>query len=276
MAQPPSSLAAALAALAAPGAMPIAGGTDWFPTQGDKPFRGPLVDIRALPGFQDLRREGEIWRLGACLRWTDLIRADLPPGFSALKEAAREVGSVQVQNAGTVAGNLCNASPAADGVPVLLALGAEVELVSVFGRRVLALADFITGPRRTALRPGELLSAVLLPDPGVFSVSVFLKAGGRRYLVISVAMVAVVLRADHGLVAAAGISVGSCGPVACRLAALEAALIGRRLDDLPRVTQDHLAPLTPISDLRASAEYRREAAGVLVSRAMSEAARRLQ
>ena len=99
--------------------------------------------------------------IGARTTWTDLVRHPLPPAFDALKQAAREVGSVQIQNVASVAGNLCNASPAADGVPPLLALDAEVELRSARrARACLPLGDFILGNRRTALQAGELVTAI--------------------------------------------------------------------------------------------------------------------
>ena len=127
-----------------------------------------------------------------------MIRADLPPLFDALKAAAREVGGVQIQNAGTVAGNVCNASPAADGMPALLALGAEVELQSAAGSRRLPLDDFVLGSRRTARRADELVSALHIPARAAGARSVFLKLGGRRYLVISITMVAVLIELDAG------------------------------------------------------------------------------
>jgi CO/xanthine dehydrogenase FAD-binding subunit len=162
-----ASLSEVLDALGKPDAAVIAGGTDWFPAQGTKPFKGDLVDISRVPGLRGITRETSGWRIGGATTWTDLIRADLPPAFDGLKAAAREVGSIQIQNAGTVAGNLCNASPAADGVPPLLTLGALVELVSARGIRRMALSEFLIGPRKTALMPGEVLAALIIPDlPG--------------------------------------------------------------------------------------------------------------
>jgi CO/xanthine dehydrogenase FAD-binding subunit len=170
-----------------------------------------------------------------------------------------------------VAGNLCNASPAADGVPPLLALDASVELASVQGRRTLPLAEFIIGPRKTALRSGELLSTVLVPKPKHEARSRFLKLGARKYLVISIAMAAVVIERENGIVRAARIAVGACSPVAQRLPALEAALIGKRLSGA-LVRHEHLAALAPIDDVRGSAGYRSEAALVLVRRLLEELA----
>lgn len=248
----------------------IAGGTDWFPAQGDRPFRGDMLDLTRIEGLRGITAGAEGWRIGATTTWTDVIRADLPPAFDGLKAAARQVGSVQIQNAGTVAGNLCNASPAADGVPPLLTLDAEVELTSLAGCRRLPLADFLTGVRRTDRRPDELLTALHLPFPPEQARSAFVKLGARKYLVISICMVAVLVAVEEGHVAEARIAVGAASPVAQRLGALEQELRGQPVQGLAgRVTPAHLAELSPISDIRASASYRQEAALVALRRALA-------
>ena len=106
----------------------LAGGTDFYPALGAKPLRENVLDINGLAELRGIAETPAHIVIGARTTWTDIVRAPLPPAFDALKQAAREVGSVQIQNAGTVAGNICNASPAADGVPALLVLDAEVEL----------------------------------------------------------------------------------------------------------------------------------------------------
>lgn len=266
----PETLEAAFEAMARDGASPIAGGTDWFPSRGDRITGEAMLDVTRLPGFRGITRGPDGWRIGAATRWSDLIRAALPASFDGLKAAAREVGSVQIQNAGTIAGNLCNASPAADGVPPLLTLEASVELVSRNGVRVLPLERFLTGVRQTDLRAGELLSAVLVPD--VAGQGGFLKAGGRKYLVISTAMVAVLVRSVAGRIVEARIAVGACSPVAQRLPGLEAVFPGRAMaDPLPPIGAAHLSPLTPISDIRGSGGYRTEVVSELIRRALSDA-----
>jgi CO/xanthine dehydrogenase FAD-binding subunit len=190
-----------------------------------------------------------------------------------LKSAAREVGSIQIQNRGTVAGNLCNASPAADGVPPLLALDGEVELASTSGIRRMPLGDFITGNRKTLRRPDEMLTTVIVPRKLEDARSTFLKLGARRYLVISIAMVAAVVQTDHtGRVTEARVAVGSCSVRAQRLFDLERELIGARTIAGwgSVVAQKHLAGLSPIDDVRATADYRRDAARTLVERALED------
>jgi len=258
----------------------IAGGTDVFPALADgQPMREDMLDISGLRALRGIQFDGEAdaWRIGALTTWTDVRRADgLPPWLSTLRQAAGEIGGVQIQNVGTVAGNLCNASPAADGVVPLLALEARVEIAGPSGARVEPLASFITGVRKTTLAPDELVTGILVPDPGRAGVSDFLKLGTRHSLVISIAMVAVVLWLDDTrAIADAGVSVGACSPVAVRLGALEARLIGQRpgVDDLAAlVVESDAEALSPIDDLRASAAYRREAALTLVRRSLARCA----
>jgi len=259
-----------LALLAEPARL-LAGGTDVFPGAGERPLTGRIVDISRLAELRGIARSDDSIRIGAATTWTDLVRADLPAAFDALRAAAREIGAIQIQNRGTIGGNLCNASPAADGVPPLLVLDAAVELASARGVRRLPLARFITGSRRTLLEADEVLTAVVVPTPPAGARATFLKLGARRYLVISIAMVAVLLDIDDGgLVRDARIALGACSAVAQRLGEAEAALIGRRAEAGlgGALRAEHLAALTPIDDVRASAAYRRKAALILMRRAV--------
>jgi len=228
------------------------------------------MDISGLRELRGVSTEANYIRIGGLTTWSDIIRAPLPQCFDALKSAAQEVGSVQIQNRGTLAGNLCNASPAADGVPPLLALDAEAELASSNGSRRIPLAEFIIGNRKTQRQPDELLTAVWIPRTLENARSTFLKLGARRYLVISISMVAAVIQLRDGKVAAACIAVGSCSAVARRLHDLERDLFGAPVRDGlgALVKPDHLATLSPIGDVRATAEYRRDASLTLVRRAL--------
>jgi CO/xanthine dehydrogenase FAD-binding subunit len=269
----PHDLTEALAALAAGPRMIVAGGTDYYPARVGQPLDDDVLDISGLTALRAIADEGRHWRLPALATWSDVIAADLPPVFDGLKLAAREVGGVQIQNAGTLCGNLCNASPAADGVPNLLALDATVELASAAGRRRVAVAEFVTGNRRTTRRPDELVTAILVPKPAGAARGGFVKLGARRYLVISIVMAGGVIETGpDGRIAAARIAVGACSAVAQRLPLLEAALAGRALDaDLPQAVQPaHLAPLAPIDDIRASAAYRGDAALTMVRRLLAQ------
>jgi CO/xanthine dehydrogenase FAD-binding subunit len=273
----PKTLSEAVYVLATSGGQILAGGTDFYPALGDALPQGDVVDITSLREIRGIVIEDEYIRIGGLTTWTEIVRIPLPRCFDALKAAAREIGSVQIQNRGTVAGNLCNASPAADGVPPLLALEAEVELASAAGKRRLALAEFITGNRKTARRTDEILSAVLIPRRIEHAASSFSKLGARRYLVISISMVAAVLDVDaFGRVAEARVAVGSCSATARRLHDLERDLVGQSantdIGDL--VTREHIAVLSPISDVRATAEYRRDASLTLLRRTLQACAGR--
>jgi CO/xanthine dehydrogenase FAD-binding subunit len=267
----PRTLDEAMALLAAGDTQILSGGTDFYPALGDHVVQGPVVDVSALGELRGVSSEAGCFRIGGLTTWTEIIRTPLPRCFDALKSAAREVGGVQIQNRGTVAGNLCNASPAADGLPPLLALDAEVELVSKLGSRRIPLAEFIVGSRQTQRKADELLTAVLVPRALENAASTFVKLGARRYLVISISMVAVVVLVRDGQVLQARVAVGSCSAVARRLPPLEAELVGASVrDGLGKVVRaEHLASLSPIDDVRATAEYRMDASLRLVQRALN-------
>ncbi len=269
----PSSLEAALVALAeCPTQTPLtllAGGTDYYPAHVTNPPAGCILDVTALPDLRRIEAHPDHWWIPCLATWTDLIEADLPSAFDGLKQAASQVGGRQIQNVATLAGNICNASPAADGIPCLLALEAVVELASATGTRLLPLADFLLGPRKTARRADELLLGFRIPFTGDAVRSTFLKLGARRYLVISIAMVAAVISRDFGdRITRARIAVGACSATAQRLPALENALIGST-GELPPILDGYLASLSPIDDIRGTAAYRRHAVGVLLRRAIA-------
>jgi CO/xanthine dehydrogenase FAD-binding subunit len=274
----PNSLQEALEALATTDGTLLSGGTDIFPPLSDRPLSGPVIDISGLREIAGIRVTDSHVVIGGRTSWTEIVKSSLPRGFDGLKAAAREVGSVQIQNQGTVAGNICNASPAADGVAALMALDTEVTLTSRTGSRQIALTDFVLGNRKTVRRPDELLTSVQIPRRLENAASSFLKLGSRRYLVISIVMVAANLVIDaQGIISEALICVGSCSPKALRLAALEQALLGApaRRGISSVVRQEHLAPLSPIDDVRGSASYRLDAAKTLLARALDACAEKV-
>jgi CO/xanthine dehydrogenase FAD-binding subunit len=271
----PATVAEALALLGEASWRILAGGTDFYPALGSKPLKEDVLDINGLGELRGIAETATHFVIGARTTWTDIVAHPLPPAFEALKEAAREVGSIQIQNTGTVAGNLCNASPAADGVPALMILDAEVEIRSSASVRHLRLDQFILGNRKNALQPSELVTAVLVPKGSAAGASSFFKLGARRYLVISIAMAAARIAVGRdGLIEDSSVSVGACSAVASRLAELESALRGRpATENFGRFVQPaHLGGLSPIDDVRGTAGYRREAACEIVARALTAAA----
>lgn len=226
----------------------------------------------AISGLRAIEERDDHYYIGSLTTWTDLLRKPLPSWFDGLALAAREIGGVQIQNAGTLCGNICNASPAADGVPNLMTLEAEVQIASARGERSVPIEAFVTGNRQTALESDELVTGLKVPRPKQPARAHFLKLGARRYLVISIVMVAAVVELESETVAAARIAVGSCSVVAQRLKELERELVGRALDaKLGEVTgAHHLSSLSPIDDVRGSAAYRNDAALTLVRRTLNE------
>ncbi len=268
----PGTLQEVLSALSAGPRTVLAGGTDHYPARVGRSVEEDLVDITAIGELRGITATEEGWRFGAATTWSELIRADLPPLFDGLKAAAREIGGRQIQNTGTLGGNLCHASPAADGTPNWLALGAQVELGSIAGVRRLPVEQFVLGNRRTARRPDELLLAITVPRPYGPARGTFRKLGARRYLVISIVSVAAVAEfAADGTIAAVRIAVGAASPAPVRLAALEARLVGARPDP-GLVREEDFAALSPIDDVRGTAAYRRDAARTLVRRALADLA----
>jgi CO/xanthine dehydrogenase FAD-binding subunit len=293
----PDTLQVALAALAADAVNPpvdpldrlkvLAGGTDFYPAMTSRqawfqPTGRSILDISAIKELQEFFPGPNGVRFGALTTWSELINRPLPPAFDALKQASRQVGGVQIQNRGTIVGNICNASPAADGIPPLLALDAQVEIslrpvTAAQEDRVswrLPLSQFIQGNRKTCLNPGCLVTAIYISHPMDNERSTFLKLGARAYLVISIASVAANIALDaQGRIARARIAVGACSAVPQRLVALEQRLQGLKPEAASRaVDAAMLAVLSPIDDVRASATYRFDAALTLVRRALGRLA----
>ncbi len=257
----------------------VAGCTDFLPALRQGSSVGRLVDITRVHGLSDIRFVDGMWRIGATATWSEILKYPFPEYFDGLKLAAREVGSVQIQNSGTIAGNICNASPAADGVPPLLALDARLEIRNQETARLVTLGDFLTGVRRTVLQPGDLVTAVLVPALSDRHGSSFVKLGSRKYLVISIAMAAAVIGIDRaGLINDARIAVGACSPVAKRMEGLEAGLLGLPAESLAttlKVSTRHMNCLSPIDDVRGPAGYRLHAAAELCRQAVLKAADRV-
>jgi len=279
----PACLEEALAIRAGEDVMVLAGGTDVYPAKAARAGWGDMrhkdvLDISRVPGLRGIEEWPDHWRIGALTTWTDLIGAELQPSFDGLKLAAREVGGAQIQNRGTLAGNICTASPAGDGAPNLLALDAGVELASRGGTRCVAMDEFIDGYRHTQCRADEIVTAFIIPKRGESARGHFLKLGARRYLVISIVMVAGVIETGpYGTIGYVRLAIGSCSAVPQRLTALEEDLMSKPIAaaaDL--VAAEHLARLAPIDDIRGSAAYRREAALALTRDLLAHLAARGQ
>lgn len=272
----PASLPEAISLLSASdGSYALSGGTDLAVAMRHGGTRPDLiVDIKAIP---ELKSSIEVsdgnFTIAANTVMTDLenderVRSRLP----GLVEAAEVVGSVQIRNRATLAGNLCNASPAADTPPVLMALGAELLTQGPSGSRTISMNDFFVDYRTTALETGELITAIRIPVPPEKSSSSFLKLGVRRAMEISVVCVGASIEiGDIGEIASAGIGLGSVAATTFRPAEAEALLVGQAPTQelFARAGEAAGDQCSPIDDLRASAEYRKAMAPVLVRRALS-------
>ena len=270
----PTKLEAALKSLAQQQDKIVAGGTDVYPSMKQGHTPKSLLDVTRIKELMNITVTDTGFRIGAAVTWTEIVKAKLPAAFDGLKHAAKEVGSLQIQNAGTIAGNLCNASPAADGVPPLLTLDAWVEVASAArGARILPLQDFILGVRKTALGSDEIVTAIHIPTPPDGAGSAFEKLGNRKYLVISIAMTAALIKCDlRGLISEARVAIGACSPVALRLTQLEADLIGAKPSEV-EILPSHLSQLSPIDDVRGSGGYRLDIVQEQCRRAIQKAAK---
>jgi CO/xanthine dehydrogenase FAD-binding subunit len=239
-----------------PDAVPIEGGTDvMVELNFDRARPAAIMNLNEVGELKGWSRENGALRLGAGLTYTEARQRPLRDELPALAEASRTVGSPQIQNRGTIGGNLGTASPAGDALPPLLVEGAEVELASRRGVRRMALQEFLVGPKRNALEPDELILAVLLRPSGARQT--FMKIGPRNAMVIAVCSLALAADTERGELRA---SFGSAGPVS----GLVVAPIGER-DSFP----DQVAEASsPIDDVRGTAAYRRHALRVLTTRAL--------
>ena len=270
----PSELSVALATLAATPRVVLAGGTDLYATGTPVPpkLRQRVLDITAIDRLRGIRMDRAEVLVGATATWADVRDANLPICFRGLKQAASQVGGAQIQNVATVAGNLCNASPAADGTPPLLALSALVDLASARGARTVALEEFVLGSRRTVCSADELVTAVRIPERSAHARSVFYKLGARSYLVISIVSLAVTVDFDSdGRICYAGVAVGSCADRPRRLHSLESRLHGlERSAARVMPVSEEIPEIAPIDDIRGTATYRRDVLVTLLQRALGE------
>ena len=271
----PASLDEALEALAAraPNARLIAGGTDLL-IELELGARSPcaLIDLSRLPGLDSIEFRDGIVHLGPLVTHAQVV-ADprLRSAAAPLALACREIGAPQIRNRGTVAGNLITASPANDTITALMALDAEVTLRSAQGERVVALRDFYTGVRKTVMQPDEMLTDIAFEVLADDERGAWIKLGLRRVQAISVVNAAVTIARDSaGRITRARIALGAVTPTIIRVPEAEAALVGGRLGDAAIAAAARLARAAahPISDVRASAEYRLDMVGVLVTRAL--------
>ena len=262
------------------GAEPIAGGTDLvIDLRGGASEAENLVDLTALKELDYIRESDGKIHIGSMTHHADIVASPLiREKAPVLSDAAELVGSVQIRNLGTVGGNVCNASPGADTATPLLSLGAEAKIASSEGERAIPLSEFFTGPKRTALEAGELLTELSFPTPPKGSGGAFQKLGRRKGCTLSLINTAVYIEVDGGVCKEARVAVGACAPTPVRIPDVEEVLKGKKLDSavIDEVSSACYGLVEPSqrAHSRASEGYRREMSCVLMKRALTTALER--
>ncbi|HHE48331.1 MAG TPA: xanthine dehydrogenase family protein subunit M [Candidatus Acetothermia bacterium] len=249
------------------GGRPLAGGTDLF-VRIRKGIENPpfLVYLGELPELQGIRLREEGAEVGAGVTHAELLRSPLSARVPILRLAISALGAAAIREMGTLAGNLANASPAGDGLVPLYLLEATVRLAGPDGEREIPVEEFVLGPGKTALRPGEIIRSLWIPFPEGKPLPYFRKVGRRRALVIAVASLGALIWLEGDVIGKARLALGSVAPTVLRPRQVEEALVGLPLEpEALRPAAELLSRATrPISDLRASADYRRKVAGNLL------------
>ncbi len=252
-----------------------AGGTDIIPKLKRREIKTPryLIDIKGIQRLNYIKNEEDMLRIGAlatidAVEGSPVIRQD----YNVLYQAARSMASVQIRNRGTIAGNICNAVPSADSAPALLVLDARVKLLSLQAKRVIGMEKLFAGPNRTNMTAKEMLEEIQIPRPDTHSKGIYIKLSPRHSMDLAVVGVAVLINYDGDSVQNIRIALGAVSPTPMRAKKAEAYLLGKKLDDssIDSAAQIAAAEARPISDQRASAEYRRDMITVLTRRAIRQ------
>lgn len=258
----------------------IAGGTDLLTRnqvfesgQIDSSQTVLVVDISGVRQLAGISLVDKGLRIGAATKLADIASCDMLTGvWRVLVDGAARVGSPQIRNLATIGGNICNASPAADTMPPLLVLDAEAEMVSPRGHRVVSLVEFIVGPGRTILEEDEILTSVLIPNPMAGAVATYIKHSPRRAMDLAVVGVAALLAQANGQLEAR-IALGAVAPTPLRARQAEKFLAeAQQIDEdvIAKAARLAAQAATPISDVRASADYRAAIVSALTERALRQ------
>ena len=258
----------------------LAGGTDLLVgirLGARDPFR--VVDVKRIPELMLVKVGETSVRIGAAASAFDVLHhSDVASLFPGLADALDLIGSTQIQGRCSAGGNLCNASPAADSIPALIANSAQCRVLGSDGERTLAAEDFVLGPNQNALVPGELLVELTLPRPAAGTSDAYLRLTPRTEMDIAVAGAAVSITVDKsGTCTAAKVAIGAVAPRALLVERAAEALVGSQLDqpDIETAVAAVRAAAAPISDKRGTAEYRTHVIGVLVKRAIAKTQARI-
>jgi len=270
--------AAALLEDEAGAAFVLAGGTDLMVRMKLGHIEPALmVDIKRIPGMNSITHSASGTRIGAAVSGAELgEHKALAKAWPGVVEATKLIGSDQVQNRCTMVGNLCNASPAADSVPAMIAAGAKAVVVSRTGRRTVPVEKVVTGPGQTSLARGEVIEAIVLPARPARSGDAYLRFIPRTEMDIAVVSAGVNLTLERGRIKSARVVLGAVAPTAVLVPAAARAIVGSKLDEdaLNKLAAACSAACNPIDDKRGTIEYRTKVAGVLGKRAAKIAFKR--
>jgi len=276
----PTSVAEAVAALRDnPKLVPVAGCTDLLVCSAEQRQQfDAVLDLTRIPEIRGITDYGEFLEIGATTTFSEISASQqVCQVFPALAQAARVVGGWQIQNRATLGGNIANASPAGDSLPVLLALDAVVVTIGPADQREIAYVDFHSGYRQTALHAGEIIARIRLPVPRAHAVQLFTKVGTRQAQAISKVVVAMACNTSEGRLSSVRFGAGSVAATPIRLRETEAVCEGQALNASLADRAGHAArgEVQPIDDVRSTAEYRREVLGRVVRTMVLKASKQL-
>lgn len=250
----------------------IAGGTDLLVSMKRREiYPKYLINIKTIPQLDCINYDGEGLKIRALATIHDIESSPvIRERFSILADSAYQMGTPNIRNMGTIGGNLCHAAPSADTAPPLIGLGARVKISGPKGERTIALEKFFVGPGETALQNGEMLTEIQVPNPPAHTIGVYLKLPARTAIDIAIVGVAVIVRLNSSKIIDAKIALGAVAPTPIRARKAEEIMKGNIIEDglIERAAQVAAEEAEPISDIRGSADYRREMVRVLTVRAI--------
>jgi len=255
-------------------ALYVAGGTDVIVKIKQKAIQpDALISLRRVQEIRDIKENGGVV-IGAGVLFREIENSELiARNHEALWQASRVLANPQIRNVATIGGNLCNAAPSADSAPPLLAMEAEVELEGPGGSRKIMLEDLFKGPGETAMEPEEIMTRIVVPRQPANTATSFLKIG-RVSQDIAIANAAALVTMEGGICKKCRLAVGAVAPVPLRLKSIEEKVEGQKIEEdlLQEVEKMVTEAVSPITDVRSTAQYRRAVSGVLVKRAIVKAA----
>ncbi len=250
----------------------VAGGTDIVVRLNKGRFScNHIININKISELNFIQEEDGAFRIGAATKLADILASEkIRAQFPAFYRGVEAIGTPQIRNRGTLGGNICNASPCADSVPPLVCLGATIIVASDKGDKEMDIRSFLLGPGKTALQKGELVKAIRIPSPDPEGRYCFLKLGPRRTADIAVVNLGASVALGNGICRSARIALGSVAPTVLCAVKAEAMLEGQKPEQLDFAEIGKMAAeeARPISDQRASLEYRKETVAVLVERGL--------